>query len=143
MTILDYPGFLQAAATKLARFSGGNQHHAFLLVNLERLAELDGVLGFARVDEIMQKVSQQLQQSLNVEDLLGITGRYQICCLLIDLLSDAHAVLAAHKILRILTPPFVIGRQNILLAPRIGVTSSAESGYTLEQLMSHASMAAR
>ncbi len=143
MTILDYRSFLQTAATKLADFSGGDQHHALLLVNLERLAELDGVLGFAKVDEVMEKVSQQLQQSLNVEDLLGITGRYQICCLLIDLLSDAHATLAAHKILRILTPPFVIGRQNILLAPRIGVTSSAESGCKLEQLMSHASMAAR
>ncbi len=143
MTILDYPGFLQAASAKLDYFSNHNHQHGLLLVNLERLAELDGVLGFASVDEIMQQVSFQLKQSLNAEDLLGITGRYQICCLLVELLSDAHAMLAAHKILRVLTPPFVIGRQNILLAPRIGVTTSHESGFTLAQLMSHASMAAR
>ena len=120
MTVLAYQDFLQTASENLCDPQNIGQRNAVLIVNLERLAELDGVLGFAIVDEIMRKISWQLKDSLNPGDLVGVTGRYQICCLLVDLLTDAHAMLAAHKILRILTPPVELGRRNIILAARIG-----------------------
>lgn len=142
-TVLTYQGFLQTASRRLLDPHNTGRHNAVLIVNFERLAELDGVLGFTIVDDIMRQVSSQLRDALNPGDLTGITGRYQICCLLIDLLTDAHAMLAAHKILRILTLPFVLGRRNIILAPRIGVALSHESGRALDQLMSDASSAVR
>ena len=143
MTILAYQDFLQVAARKLQDPALINRRSALLIVNFERLAELDGILGFAVVDKILTQVSNQLKAALNTEDLVGTTGRYQVSCLLSDLLTDAHAMLAAHKILRVLALPFVLDRRNIILAPRIGVALKNNASATLEQLMSNASSAVR
>ncbi len=143
MTILAYQDFLLTAARKLQDPSLINRRSALLIVNFERLAELDGILGFAVVDNILTQVSNQLKAALNAEDLVGTTGRYQVSCLLSDLLTDAHAMLAAHKILRVLALPFVLDRRNIILAPRIGVALKTNTSATLEQLMSNASSAVR
>lgn len=143
MTVLAYQDFLQTASQKLCDSHNTGRKNAVLVVNFERLTELDGVLGFAMVDEIIRKISWQLRDSLNPEDLVGVTRRYQISCLLVDLLTDAHAMLAAHKILRILVHPFVSGRRSIILAARIGVAVSNRDDHTLDRLMSNASLAIR
>ncbi|MBS0299056.1 MAG: EAL domain-containing protein [Proteobacteria bacterium] len=143
MTVLAYQSFLKIASQKLHEAHSSNFRKAVLIVNFERLAELDGVLGFTVVDNMLQQIAAQLKSALNPEDLVGITGRYQLCCLLADLLTDAHAMLAAHKIIRILAQPFAFGRRNIILAPRIGVALQNDSSRTLDQLMSNASSAVR
>jgi len=143
MTILAYQHFLQQASQKLRDERQLGRRNAVLIINFERLIELDGVLGFTIVDNTLQQIAQQLRDALNPDDLVGITGRHQICCLLVDLLTDAHAMLAAHKILRILTPPFVLDRKNIILAPRLGVAVNSASGDELDQLMCNASAAVR
>ncbi|SEQ00026.1 putative bifunctional diguanylate cyclase/phosphodiesterase [Nitrosomonas ureae] len=143
MTILAYQHFLQQASRRLHDECQSGRRNAVLIINFERLIELDGILGFTIVDNTLQQIAQQLRDALNPDDLVGITGRYQICCLLVDLLTDAHAMLAAHKILRILTPPFVLDRKNIILAPRLGVAVNSASGDELDQLMCNASAAVR
>lgn len=143
MTVLVYQDFLQQASRKLNSAHPAGLRSAVLIVNFERLAELDGALGFTVVDDILQQIAGQLRNALDPEDLVGITGRYQLCCLLADLLTDAHAMLAAHKIIRILAQPFAFGRRNIILAPRIGVALLNDSNNTLDQLMSNASAAVR
>jgi len=121
MPVLSYSNFFQAAERKLSDNRNACGNHAVLTVNLGRLAELDGILGYAAVDQIIQTISKQLADALNPGDLIGITGRHQVSCLLVNLLANAHALLAAHKILRILTVPFTLGAHNILLNPCIGV----------------------
>ncbi|SEF80335.1 putative bifunctional diguanylate cyclase/phosphodiesterase [Nitrosomonas ureae] len=143
MTILVYQHFLQQASRRLRDECQLGRRNAVLIINFERLIELDGILGFTIVDNMLQQIAQKLRDALNPDDLIGITGRYQICCLLVDLLTDAHAMLAAHKILRILTPPFVLDRKNIILAPRLGVAVNSVSGDELDQLMCNASAAVR
>ncbi|PSJ18624.1 putative bifunctional diguanylate cyclase/phosphodiesterase [Nitrosomonas supralitoralis] len=143
MNPFAYQHFLQQAAQTLHDENQLGRRNAVLIINFERLTELDGVLGFTVVDNILQQIAQQLGDALNPGDLVGITGRYQIACLLVDLLTDAHAMLAAHKILRIMAPPFVLDRKNIILAPRLGVALNSESDHTLDQLMCNASTAVR
>ncbi len=119
--VLSYQDFMQIASKTLDdQKNAADCRSAILIINFERLAELDGVLGFAMVDDIILRSAEWLRDAMNSEDLVGITGRYQISCLLIGLLSDAHAMLAAHKALRILSPPFLAGKRSIILSPRIG-----------------------
>ena len=143
MTILAYQHFLQQASQRLHDECQLGHRNAVAIINFERLIELDGILGFTIVDNTLQQIAQQLRDALNPSDLVGITGRYQICCLLVDLLTDAHTMLAAHKILRILTPPFVLDRKNIILAPRLGVAINSTNDDELDQLMCNASAAVR
>lgn len=141
MPILSYPNFLQAAERKLSDSGNTCGNHAVLTINLGRLAELDGILGYAAVDQIIQTIATQLADALNPEDLTGITGRHQVSCLLVNLLAHAHAVLAAHKITRILNSPFPLGRQNILLNPCIGVAYGCDKNSTIDLMMRNASLA--
>ncbi len=141
MPVLAYQDFLQVAAHKLSNSHHSNSRHAVLIVSFERFPALDGILGFTTVDKIMQQLSEQLKNALNLEDLVSIAGRYQISCLLVDLLTNAHAMLAAHKILRTLTLPFTLGKQKIMLAPCIGIALDYERNSTLDQLMRNASLA--
>lgn len=141
MTVFAYQDFLQTASHILHDPQHIEQRHAVLIVNFERLSRLDGVLGFTTVDEIIRQAAGRLGDALNSEDLVGVTGRYQICCLLVNLLTDAHAMLAAHKILRLLKPPFILGKRNVILSPRIGIALSSQNSCELGQLMSNASSA--
>lgn len=141
MTALAYQDFLKTASRMLLDPQYVDRRNAVLIVNFERLSRLDGVIGFANVDEIVRQASERLGVALNSEDLVGVTGRYQISCLLANLLTDAHAMLAAHKILRILKPSFTLGMRNVILSPRIGIALNSNSNCELDQLMSNASSA--
>lgn len=140
MTIYTYQGFLQTASETLLNANNAHKHSAVIVLNLEGLPELDGILGYTEVDEILGKLVQQIGDALNTTDLVSSTGRYQISCLLSDLLTIKHAILAAHKILRIFTPPFLFNKRSIVLLPRIGVSLNDNSS-DLKQLMSNASTA--
>jgi EAL domain-containing protein (putative c-di-GMP-specific phosphodiesterase class I)/GGDEF domain-containing protein len=141
MTVFAYQDFLQTASHILHDPQHIEQRQAVLIVNFERLSRLDGILGYTAVDEIIRQAAKRLGDALNSEDLVGVTGRYQICCLLANLLTDAHAMLAAHKILRLLKPPFILGKRNVILSPHIGVALSSQNSCELGQLMSNASSA--
>ena len=138
---LNYHDFLQSAPEVLENQHNSDKKNAVLLVEFEKLPQFDGIFGFNTVDKVMQQVSEQLNNALNMTDLVGLTSRNQICCLLVDLLTDAHAMLAAHKILRILTKPLLINQRRILLYPRIGVALNSKNKLELDLLMSNASLA--
>lgn len=139
--MLSYQDFLRTASQALHELHGGSRKNALLIVDFERLTELDGILGYRAVDEILQLVAERIGDALNSEDIVGATGRYQIGCLLVNLLTDNHAILAAHKILRILAQPFTRNNRRIILTSCIGVASNTHHSSDLEQLMSNASFA--
>mgnify|MGYP000020576067 CR=1 FL=1 len=141
MTMHSSHDFLRTASQTLHNLHGGSRKSALLVVDFERLAELDGILGYSAVDEILQLVAERFCEALNSEDIVGATGRYQLGCLLVDLLTNNHAILAAHKILRILAQPFTRNNRRIILSPCIGVASNTHNSSDLGQLMSNASFA--
>ncbi len=141
MIIHSYQDFLQTASVALLDANNANLHSAVVVVNLEGLPELDGILGYAEVDAFLDQLVQQMREALNATDLVGPSGRYQICCLLVDLLTDNHALLAAHKILRTFTTPFHFNKRRITLLPRIGIALNNDKTSQLQQLMSNASSA--
>ncbi|SFK67789.1 EAL domain, c-di-GMP-specific phosphodiesterase class I (or its enzymatically inactive variant) [Nitrosomonas aestuarii] len=141
MAMHSYQNFLQTASVALLNANSVNAHSALLVVNLEGLPELDGILGYSEVDAILDQLVQQLSQALNATDIVGPSGRYQVCCLLTDLLTDNHALLAAHKILRIFALSFQFKKRRITLLPRIGVALNSGNVNQLQQLMCNASSA--
>ncbi|HNP26110.1 MAG TPA: diguanylate cyclase, partial [Nitrosomonas sp.] len=141
MTIYSYQDFLQTASAALSDANNANAHSAVVVVNLEGLPELDGILGYTEVDAILGQLVQQVRTALNATDIIGPSGRYQICCLLADLLTDNHALLAAHKILRVFAAPLQFNKRRITLLPRIGIALNSDKTSSLQQLMSNASSA--
>lgn len=141
MPIHSYQAFLQTASKILLDANNAHQHSAVIIINLDGLPKLDGILGYTEVDEILGNLVQQIQGALNGKDITGPSGRHQICCLLSDLLTTNHAILAAHKIMRIFTQNHYFNRRRVSLLPRIGVALNSTKKDNLKQLMCNASTA--
>ena len=141
MTTHNYQDFLRIASKTLFDANNTDLHSAVIVVDLEGLPALDGILGYTEVDKILSYLAQQMCDALNTTDIVGPVGRYQICCLLSDLLSSNHAILAAHKIIRIFTQPHQFNNRRITLLPRIGIALNSTNKGDLKQLMSNASSA--
>jgi len=142
MTLYAYQNFLRMASNTLTDANIAAHNSALIVVNFEGLPELDGVLGYIEVDEILFRLTNVVRDALNTTDLVGPSGRYQICCLLSNLLTSNHAVLAAHKILRLFTlQPYLSNDRRITLLPRIGVALNNSKNSNLKQLMCNASSA--
>lgn len=134
-----YKNFVITAARVL---SDANEAHAIsgvIVVNFEGLPELDGALGYDAVDEVLVELVLKVNDALTSTDVVGASGRYQICCLLSDLLTQAHAELAAHKLLRLLTPTILVKDRRVSLLPRLGLALNNSKKSNLGQLMRKAS----
>lgn len=143
MPVLGYHEFLRSANETLRRPENGGRVVAGLVVAFEGLAELDGVLGYAAVDELMHQAGERLVEALHETDLVGYTGRHQLGCLLDALPGESHAVLAAHKILRTLAAPFRLGERRLVVAPRLGVAVSDHLARDAGELLRRANTAMR
>ncbi|MFZ1712072.1 MAG: GGDEF domain-containing phosphodiesterase [Nitrosomonas sp.] len=141
MTILSYPDFLQTTSRILLESQNVPRHNAILLIEFERLPELDGVLGYRVVDDLVGQAAGMIRHALNPQDIVGTVGRYQITCLLTDLLTDEHASLAASKIMRVLAQPLLLNEHRINLFSRIGIAIKHSCNSCIDQLMRTANLA--
>ncbi|HNO74224.1 MAG TPA: GGDEF domain-containing phosphodiesterase [Nitrosomonas mobilis] len=141
MPILSYLDFLQAANHILLEPQRVPGHSAMLLVEFERLPELDGVLGYRVVDDLVSQAARTIRQALNPADIIGAIGRHQIACLLANLLTDEHARLAAYKIQRTLAQPVSMNGHRINLFCRIGIAVRNPCNHCTDQLMRTANLA--
>jgi len=135
MTIFSYQEFLQTARHLLQTPQTPSGRRAMLILEFERLAEMDGVLGYRVVDDIVNHAASAIRQALNPEDIVGMTGRHQVTCLLTNLLTDEHALLAAHKLLRTMSQPILLEGYRINLFCRIGVAVQNPCNHCTDQLM--------
>jgi EAL domain-containing protein (putative c-di-GMP-specific phosphodiesterase class I)/GGDEF domain-containing protein len=134
-----YKSFVMTAAQVLRDANDAHSISGVIVVNFEGLPELDGALGYDEVDETLAKLVLKVRDALASTDVVGSSGRYQICCLLADLLTQAHAELAAHKLLRLLTPTILVKDRRVSLLPRIGLALNNSKKNNLSQLMRNAS----
>ena len=135
MTILSYQDFLQTVSHILLTPQSTPGHSAMLMIEFERLAEMDGVLGYRVVDDIVNQAAGAIRQALNPKDIVGMTGRHQVACLLLNLLTDEHALLAAHKLLRTMSQPVLLNGYRINLFCRIGIAVKHPCNHCTDQLM--------
>ena len=136
-----YQDFLNKAFEALRHPEKLTHKKALLLIDFEKLSALECAVGFFPIDNILQQAYDLVRDALHPHDIVGITGRHQMCCLLTQLQSDNFAILAAHKILRIFQKRFPLGERLIVLFPRIGIALSDQCNNELSQLLGNAESA--
>jgi diguanylate cyclase (GGDEF)-like protein len=114
---------------------------AAVVVDLDSVSQVDGILGYTAGDMVLALAGERLREALRPEDDVGVVGRGQFACLLGAIASDSHAVLAVHKIMRVLSDSFEVGEREIALTPRIGVAFARDRALDAEQLMRRANAA--
>jgi diguanylate cyclase len=115
---LDFEAFREDVAR---RYRQGAGRCAVLVVELGEVWRVDGVLGFDATNELLDKVGMALCAALREADRVGHIGRDRFGCLLSDLSSNEHAMLAANKILRALSEAFHVHGQVLFLRACVGI----------------------
>lgn len=122
MTILCYQDFLTQTNKALDDFIENKQIICAVVIDFVGLPELDGILGYKRVDEFLQHAAEQIFKSLPKGDLVTTIGRYQLACLFTQFPSEGHAGLVGYKLQRILTLPFSDDQKHLVIIPRLGIS---------------------
>lgn len=113
-----------------------------IVLGLECLNRIDGIWGYHAGDQLIREVGACLKEGLREVDVVGHIGRGGFGCILPAITSPAHAILAAHKILRVLEKPFeLVPGQQIYLMPRLGIALFPDHGRDAEVLLRHGNVA--
>ena len=128
-------GVLQELATR-----GGRA--AVLFIDCDRFKSINDELGHAAGDEVLMNIAGRIRSGLREQDLVARLGGDEFAVLLVDLRSDADALLIADGILDRMGPPIGLpdgGR--VITSLTIGIALYPEHASTPESLMHSADTA--
>ncbi|MEX0959023.1 MAG: GGDEF domain-containing phosphodiesterase [Burkholderiales bacterium] len=138
--VLQYADFVERVDAAVRR--GGDQTCAALVVDLGEIWRMDGALGLRATDALVSEVALRLVGALREEDVVGHLGRLRLACLLTELPSREHAVLAGSKAFRVVSEATRTGEQVIYLNPRIGIAGADATCDSGDELLRRATKAA-
>lgn len=116
----DHLGFLNEL---LAAINGApaDSKVGVALISLECVSRIDGMMGYLAGDSLCTQVAGILGQALKREDKVFRVGRNELVCLLNSLPTEAHAILAAHKILHTLNTSVCVEGSYFYSTPFVGI----------------------
>lgn len=118
-------------------------HHAVLIVNLDRFSRVNACLGSMAGDELLITVARRLKGALRAGDLLARVGgdEFGILLSLDDGRSDADHV--AKRIQGALATPFRLSDFEIRISCSIGIAFGTDEVEDAEDLIRHAQFAVK
>ncbi len=136
----DHLGFLAELAAALGSVSSDSKM-GVALVSLDCVARIDGMMGYRAGDSLCAQVAGMLGQALKPEDRIFRVGRNEMVCLLSSLPSEAHAVLAAHKILHTLDASLCIDGAYFYATPFVGIAIGSRENGDADAILRQANVA--
>ena len=118
---LDRYVFLRGLRKAVTRCSREDKAVGLLVVQVEQLDKVEGAFGYEVSHKLLKEFGIRLESILRNYDRLILVGDRKFCFILNDLMNEGHAVLAATKIERLATEPFVIDGHSIKLDASIGI----------------------
>jgi len=92
-----------------------------LVVDIDQFSSINAVHGYALGDEILEHFGQILGKVCRKQDIVATLGADRFALILPRLLNQGHAVLAAHKLLRLLEIPFDTEKGKLRVHASIGI----------------------
>lgn len=121
------------------------QHDGMMLsvlaINLDCVSRVDGLLGYPAGDALLEQITARLRAGLRPADVLGTLGRDELGCILPTIAGEGYALLATHKILRVLEQAFTVSEQQVLVSASLGIALYPEHGKSAETLLRQANLA--
>lgn len=113
---------------------------ALLFLDLDRLQEINDILGHAVGDQVLREVAQRCQALLSKDQLLARIGgdEFMVACE-IDNLEDAQHI--SRRLMHALAQPIGTAAPPIEVGVSIGMALFPSQGTTVEELLMHADLA--
>ncbi len=141
--IPDHLIFLAALESALQEAASQSRPVGICLLWLDSVYHIDTILGYHAGDIACAKSLQHVQSALKDTDRVFRIGRSQVACLLPALTNEAQAVLAAHKIIRILGSHLALEQFTVHSEPYIGIALFPVHGQDANVLLQRAASALR
>jgi diguanylate cyclase (GGDEF)-like protein len=95
---------------------------ALLIVDINRFFRINNIFGYDTGDEILKKMALLLRSVIREQDYVARIGDNRFALILAGVMNVGHAELAAHKILRLLQSPFLLGEKKIVVDCTIAIS---------------------
>ena len=120
--------FEERAAEAIARARRRGELAALLLLDLDRLKEVNDGFGHEAGDVLLRTVAARLRGCLRGEDFVARIGGDEFCVLLQGLAEPREAAIVAQKLLEALAPPCRIGAHQASARASIGIACLPRDG---------------
>ncbi|RKP57098.1 EAL domain-containing protein [Cohnella endophytica] len=120
--------------------SEGDRTVAVMFLDLDRFKIINDTKGHTVGDQLLQKVSQRLQNTVGDEGMVSRQGGDEFIICMEDI-SKEKAAEVAQRLLDVFTSPIAIDNQEYFVTPSIGIGIYPEDGTDEETLIKHADTA--
>ncbi|MCI1709952.1 MAG: bifunctional diguanylate cyclase/phosphodiesterase [Chiayiivirga sp.] len=112
-----------------------------LVVRLLRLREFNILFGYELGQHLVEKAQQAIARVLRPADTVEQVGEGEFLLCLPELISANHALLAAHRVVRVFNEPLVVEGSAMLAAVAVGAALCPEHGSSADLLSRRADVA--
>ncbi|NET54634.1 MAG: diguanylate cyclase [Symploca sp. SIO2E6] len=135
--LLDWlPGVLSEAQQQ-------QEQVALLYVNLDDFRSINGNLGQATGDLLLQAVAERLQDAVAEQNAVTRIGGDEFCLILVGMLEKKEVAKSARNLLNSLTQPYSLNGQQVSVQTSIGIALYPKNGNNPDQLLTAADQARR
>jgi diguanylate cyclase (GGDEF)-like protein len=131
--------FMDHAADALADADGTMT--AVILVDLDGFKDVNDMYGHAVGDELLRSAAERMNANVRSNDTVSRLGGDEFVVLLPRLIDDQIADAVAHRILRDLAQPLIIGDTVLTIPASAGIAVTRDAGAAVDALMREADLA--
>jgi len=130
--------FVEALQQEIAAAHRSGKSFAVLYLDLDHFKDVNDTLGHPIGDLLLQAVAERLQASIRETDAVARFGGDEFAVLQTDIQEPAEAAVLADKILKTISDPFSIERNEIRSGTSVGIAVYGPDSPDAETLLSHA-----
>jgi diguanylate cyclase (GGDEF)-like protein len=112
----------------------GNTALAFHCLDLDHFKPVNDTLGHAAGDALLKLIAERLNGILRVGDTVARIGGDEFVVLQLGIHDNDEARLLAHRIIRVVSAPYVIDGHDVRIGVSIGVALAPHDGVTFDRL---------
>lgn len=125
----------------LTRGRRGAERTAVLFLDLDNFKIINDTLGHDIGDELLRNVSKRLRSSLRDEDVVARLGSDEFAIVQAQLGRFEDAVMLAKRLLDVVSQPYVLQQQSVVIQASVGIALAPGDGDDAERLLKNADMA--
>ncbi|NEP60835.1 MAG: diguanylate cyclase [Symploca sp. SIO2G7] len=116
---------------------------ALLCLNIDNFRRVNGNLGQATGDLLLQAVAERLQNAVTEENALARIGGDEFCLILVGVLQKKDVATLARNLLNSINQPYSLNDKQVSVQASIGIVLYPKDGTNPDQLLTAADQARR